>query len=78
VGVGREYVRITFFLFSGLSPKFLSNFCLSFVYVSVTTYENFLWLKSKASQDQSLNFKNKSQPFICYLKDKAEKNRSLN
>ena len=27
--------------------------------------ENCFWLESKVNQDQSLNFKNKSQSFIC-------------
>ena len=27
--------------------------------------ENCFWLESKVNQDQTLNFKNKSQSFIC-------------
>jgi hypothetical protein len=62
VGNLERKVWESFYLFIFWFPKISSLFVCG---ITIYLYVNkFLWLEGKANQDQPLNFKNKSQPFI--------------
>ena len=82
LGIGKVCVSIFYFFL------YLSNFlpllsvcvcvCVCVCVTHLFIDKNLLWLKGKANQDQPLDFKNKSQSFICLLGDKSKKNGPLN
>ena len=50
-----------FFYFYGFSKIPPFNYVCNHLFIG----KNFIWLKGKTNKDQPLDFKNKSQQFIC-------------